>query len=85
MRSSVYTNSEFVSILCGDKRILLLTFPRMPDANSPPGRFFPGFGGGATYKAREKRPGDEVGPDGEVPTILLQTAFNHYIGRVTTS
>ena len=46
---------------------------------------FPGFGGGATYKAREKRPGDEAGPDGEVRTILLQPDFNHYIGRVTTS
>ena len=40
MRSSVYTNPEFVSVLCCDRRILLRTFPRMPDANSPPGRFF---------------------------------------------
>ena len=40
MRSSVYTNPEFVSVLCCDRRILLRTFPRMPDATSPPGRFF---------------------------------------------
>ena len=68
MRSSVYTNCEFVSILCGDKRILLLTFPRMPDTTSPPGRFSLAL---------------EVGP--HTRTILLQTAFNHYNGRVTTS
>ena len=68
MRSSVYTNSEFVSILCGDKRILLLTFPRMSDATSRPGRFSLAL---------------EVGP--HTRTILLQTAFNHYNGRVTTS
>ena len=39
MRSSVYTKPEFVSVLCFDWRILLLTFPRRPDATSSTGRF----------------------------------------------
>ena len=67
MRSSVYTNSEFVSILCGDKRILLLTFPRMPDANSPPGRFFLALEVGPHTKPGKSALGTRLGQTEKFP------------------
>ena len=41
----------------------LANTPCLPSrSNLVPRALFPGFGGGASHKAREKRPGDEVVP-----------------------
>ena len=88
MRSSVYTNSEFVSILCGDKRILLLTFPRMPDANSPPGRFFLALEVGPHTKPGKSALGTRLGQTEKFPPyscrLLLITTLVEWLHRGKT-
>ena len=88
MRSSVYTNSEFVSILCGDKRILLLTFPRMPDATSPPGRFFLALEVGPHTKPGKSALGTRLGQTEKFPPyscrLLLITTLVEWLHREKT-
>ena len=66
MRSPRLAHKVIVMLQNGPFYSCVLSAQLGPFSNLVPRALFPGFGGGAP-KAREKRPGDEVGPFLESP------------------